>query len=393
MPRSTARATKRKQPKRRNFGRIEQRDSGRYRAAFTGPDGRLYRAPSTFDSKDDATAWLAERRAEIQLKVWAPDLVERSVAKKAMPTFEEYATRWLSTRKTRGQPLRPTTRDHYEYLLESTIYPTFGKTPLDEIAVEDVNDWYETIVPGRESQRAHAYSLLRTMLGTAASARPKPLISFNPAHIRGAGNVKPAHKTKPATLAQLEVIVQNLPDRYRLMALLAAWCAMRFGELAELRSGDLDLKNNRIQIRRAVVRVRGEMIVGPPKTDAGIRDVAIPPHLIPAVEHHFEAHVGPVPDALVFPASANSKRHMQPSTLYKVYYPAREAAGRKDLRWHDLRHTGAVLAAQTGATLAELMGRLGHTTPGAAMRYQHAAADRDAEIARRLSELAVGGSA
>ena len=56
---------------------------------------------------------------------------------------------------------------------------------------------------------------------------------------------------------------------------------------------------------------------------------------------------------------------------------------------------GAVLAAQTGATLAELMGRLGHTTPGAAMRYQHAAADRDAEIARRLSAMvdAVGGGA
>lgn len=79
---------------------------------------------------------------------------------------------------------------------------------------------------------------------------------------------------------------------------------------------------------------------------------------------------------------------MQPSTLYKVYYPAREMAGRKDLRWHNLRHTVAVFAAQTGATLAELMGRLGHTTPGAAMRYQNAAADRDAEIARRLSELA-----
>ena len=84
---------------------------------------------------------------------------------------------------------------------------------------------------------------------------------------------------------------------------------------------------------------------------------------------------------------------MAPATLYKVFYPARTAAGRPDLRWHDLRHTGAVLAAQTGATLAELMGRLGHTTPGAAMRYQHAAADRDAEIARRLSELASGGSA
>ena len=78
---------------------------------------------------------------------------------------------------------------------------------------------------------------------------------------------------------------------------------------------------------------------------------------------------------------------MAPASLYRVCYPAREAAGRPDLRWHDLRHTGAVLAAQTGATLAELMGRLGHTTPGAALRYQHAAQGRDAEIARRLSAL------
>ena len=259
---------------------------------FTGPDGRLYRAPSTFDSKDDAIAWLAARRAEIQLNVWAPDIVERSVAKKAVPTFRSYAKRWLSTRKTRGLPLRPTTRDHYEYVLESTLYPTFGKTPIDEITVEDVNDWYEKVAPGRESQRGHAYSLLRTILGTAASTRPKPLIAFNPAHIRGAGNVRPAHKVVPASLEELEVIVKNLPDRYRLMALFAAWCAMRFGELAELRRGDLDLEHNRILIRRGVVRVRGEMIVGPPKTDAGIRDVAIPPHLIPAVEHHLEAHVG-----------------------------------------------------------------------------------------------------
>ena len=58
-------------------------------------------------------------------------------------------------------------------------------------------------------------------------------------------------------------------------------------------------------------------------------------------------------------------------------------------RFHDLRHTGAVLAAlaaQSGATLAELMHRLGHTTPAAAMRYQHAAAERDREIARRYRD-------
>jgi hypothetical protein len=87
MPRTAAR--RRALPKRRNFGRIEERDSGRYRAAYTGPDGKLYRAPSTFDAKDDATAWLAARRAEIQLKVWAPELVERAAAKKEVPTFQD----------------------------------------------------------------------------------------------------------------------------------------------------------------------------------------------------------------------------------------------------------------------------------------------------------------
>jgi integrase len=79
---------------------------------------------------------------------------------------------------------------------------------------------------------------------------------------------------------------------------------------------------------------------------------------------------------------------LAPSSLYKVFYPARKAAGRPDLRWHDLRHTGAVLAAATGATLAQLMARLGHSTAGAALRYQHAAEDADLEIARRLSAMA-----
>lgn len=49
-----------------------------------------------------------------------------------------------------------------------------------------------------------------------------------------------------------------------------------------------------------------------------------------------------------------------------------------------------MLAASTGATLAELMARLGHSTPGAALRYQHAAQDRDRVISAALSELVTG---
>jgi integrase len=183
-----------------------------------------------------------------------------------------------------------------------------------------------------------------------------------------------------------------MPPRLRLAVLIAAWCGLRQGELVELRRGDIDLQRGVIKVRRAVARVPGEPpLVGNPKSGAGVRDVAIPPHLLPEVERHLHDHVPPAKHSLLF-VGRDSGEQLASSTLYRWFYPAREAAGRPDLRWHDLRHTGAVLAAATGATLAELMNRLGHSTVGAAMRYQHAAQDRDAEIARRLSTMAGGGS-
>jgi integrase len=57
------------------------------------------------------------------------------------------------------------------------------------------------------------------------------------------------------------------------------------------------------------------------------------------------------------------------------------------VRPHEIRHIGATLAAATGATTKELMRRLGHSSPAAALVYQHAADDRDAEIARALDAM------
>ena len=138
-------------------------------------------------------------------------------------------------------------------------------------------------------------------------------------------------------------------------------------------------------IRRAAVGVAGRVVVGTPKSSAGVRDVSIPPHLLPVVREHLAAHAGWGRDGLLFPSTAGG--HLHRNSFFRVWVKARRAAGRPDLRFHDLRHTGAVLAAQTGATLAELMSRLGHSTPAMAIRYQHAAQDRDAEIARLLSEM------
>lgn len=147
--------------------------------------------------------------------------------------------------------------------------------------------------------------------------------------------------------------------------MLAAWCGLRFGELTELRRKDIDTENAAIHVRRTVIRVSGAFVVDTPKTGALTRDVSIPPHLLPMVRDHLNRDTTGGLNVLLFPA-ADGHRHLAPSTFYKSYHPAREAAFRPDLRFHDLRHTGAMLAASTGATPAEHMGRLGRSTDHAA---------------------------
>jgi integrase len=363
----------------RGFGWVRRLPSKAYQASYVGPDTLRHRAPSTFTAKIDAEGWLRDEKRLIENDEWTPPADRQARSRSATVTFDEYAAAWLTNRT-----LKPRTRAHYGRLLERLLVPHFGGAPVSAITPHRVRTWHAGLGTDTPTQRAHAYGLLRTILADAVRDGE---IVVNPCHIRGAGNSRRVHKIKPATLAELEVLVAAMPERLRVMVLLASWCGLRLGELTELRRKDVSVDDEVLHVRRAVVRVDGGFVVGTPKSDAGTRDVAIPPHLMQAVEDHLDLHVRRGAEALLFPA-ANADNHLQPATLYRHYYKARTAAGRPDLRFHDLRHTGAVLAASTGATLAELMARLGHSTAGAALRYQHAAKDRDRVIAAALSELA-----
>jgi integrase len=354
----------------RTFGEVSKLPSGRYRARFTGPDGLRHSAPVTFDTIMDADVWLTLRRAEVIKDEWQPPVKGQK--------FGQYSKKWLQDRQ-----LKPRTTEHYEHLLAGHL------APLDDLLLRHltpavVADWYADINTG-PTMKAHAYSLLRTILNTAVS---HDLITANPCRIPRAGSSKRVHRIRPATLPEITTLVATMPPQYRAMTMLAAWCGLRYGELAALRRSDLEPDGSLVRVRRGIVRVRRQMIEGTPKSDAGIRDVAIPPHLAPMLLQHLEQHAMPGKNGLLFPGEDGG--YLSSTTLYRYFHPARDAAGRPDLRWHDLRHTGAVLAAATGATLAELMARLGHSTPAAAMRYQHAAAGRDAVIAAKLSELVKG---
>ncbi|MBX7453395.1 site-specific integrase [Mycolicibacterium sp. 3033] len=368
----------------RSFATIRKLPSGRYQVRYTGPDGVRRPAPNTFAARIDAEAYVVAKRRDIDRNVWdaADDDRPEPI------TFGAYAAGWLDGRQVAGRPIKARTREHYAKILDDHLLPAFGNRQVSTIKPKDVRDWYTATLVDRPTLRSHAYSLLRTILGSAVTDE---LLDANPCRITGAGRAKRVHRIRPASVEELATVTAAMPERLQLMVTLASWCALRFGETVELRRGDIDLSDEVIRIRRAAVRTQGEYAVTTPKSDAGIRDVAIPPHIIPQIEHHLAKFVGSKRDSLIFANESNG--HLQPSTLYRHWYKAREAAGRKDLRWHDLRHSGAVLAAATGASLAELMARLGHSTPQAAMRYQHAAQGRDREIAALLSKIAENGGA
>lgn len=359
--------------RRSQFGSIRRLPSGRYQARFTEPGtDRLINAPHTFTTRGDAQGWLAVQRGKIVSGTWK--------RKEVSPlTVGEYAAKWLAEKT-----LRPTTREHYQLLLDCHILPVLGGLQLAKLDAATVRTWYSRLDTG-PVMKAHVYVLLSGILKTAVEDN---LITASPCTIKGAGRVKRTRKIKPATVDELAVIVEHMPPRYRLLVHLAAWCALRYGELAELRRKDIDLRAGVIRVRRGVTWAGGEPVIGPPKSEAGIRDVVIPPHVIPLIREHLAAYPG-LGEALLFPAPRGA--HMSHQRFYTWWQPAREAAGRPDLRVHDLRHTGAVMAARSGYTIKELMDRLGHSTASMALNYQHAASEERAKaLAAKLSEMATG---
>ena len=362
-------------PTAKRFGSVRQLSSGRYQARYTH-DAVEHKAPRTFASVAAAEQWLRTTRTELETGARLLIRPKRTGG----TTLAEYAARWLPQRE-----LKSRTRVLYRRQLELYILPALGKRSLTSIKPDTVREWYA--VQERPTAKAHAYALLKAIMATAMTEDP-PLIDANPCRIRGGSATRRRRAIAPATVEELDVILDNMPERFRAMVVLAAWCGLRFGELAELRRVDID--GPVVHVSRAVVRLPGTLEVGTPKSAAGIRSVAMPPHIVGDVRAHLDAMKDQRSGALLFPADHGG--HLATSTFNRHWFAAREAAGRPDLRFHDLRHTGATRAAQAGATTADLMARLGHSTIGAAMRYQHAAQDRDAQIAAAMSRIAEGAT-
>jgi integrase len=301
-------------------------------------------------------------------------------------TVAEFARRYLSDRV-----LRPKTIKGYESLLNSRILPFFAQMTLSEVTLGQIKIWRASLDPATASTNAAAYRLLRSILQAAVE---EELIARAPPKIRGAGNAPVRYVAIPATFEELAIIVEQMPERLRLLIIIAAFVGLREGELLELRRLDIDTSSGVIKVSRKIDKdanpnARGACVncgrpISAPKTRSGIRTVHLPPPFWELLCDHLASYAAPGPTGLLFPGERTD--HMSVRYLMDRYRPAREAAGRPDLTIHHLRHTALTLAGQHGATAAELQARAGHSSQAAMAIYQHATIERDRMLAARIGE-------
>jgi integrase len=218
------------------------------------------------------------------------------------------------------------------------------------------------------------------------------LVVRNPCQIRGAGTPEAAERpmvptTSVMQLADAVVAIDHTkyrdgPSRLRAFVLIAGFGGLRPGELLALRREDLDLLHHNVTVDENAPAVDGRRVLGPPKSEAGYRTVALPASIMVDIKEHLERFVSPEPDAWVFTGPKGRAMSQDYASLYWRKAVAAVPGVPPWLRLYDLRHHAATLTARIpGVTTKELMARIGHSSPRAALIYQHATAERDRRIA------------
>lgn len=382
--------------RRRRFGSVRKLKSGNFQVRYPGPEGVLRTDECTYPTQTEAERRLVEIEADMLRSQWIdPDA--------GKVTLTEYAERWIAERG-----LEARSAENYLGYLRKHIGPYLGDLTLVELKPPRIRTWRTQLQEAGVGAPtiAKSYRFLHSVLATAEDDE---LIRKNPCRIKGAGQEKSPERPT-ASLSEVFAIAAAIQPRYRLLVLLAAFAQLRFGELMALHRGDIALPKRRkptaeevaagadpttliddgtplLRVDRAITQLNsGEQRIKGPKSDAGRRSVALPAAILPELRAHLatDGFAEPGPDGRLFigPKAATPKRQ----NFNRIWKKALTKAGANPvLHLHDLRHTGGTLAAQTGATLKEIMSRLGQSSTRAAMIYQHATDERDRQIAEALN--------
>lgn len=395
---------------------VTRNPGGMYRARLS-VDG-IQHSLGTFATLGDARAALDIARGQKARGTFEPPTVVRArrkaerAARRAQAdadarTVRELAEAWLSWQESRGLKLGSvyTYRRH----LEAHFLPTFGERSVADVTALDLNEWLDALEASKGASGAAQVhrvvaALFKWATGDAAELPRSftPWLLTSPVPPLAARRLRrpnlPTRNRETLTDAELSALAGLMPEADRLAVLLSGWCALRIGEVLALRrrhvSTDADgttwlRVESQVQARGSGVREES------PKSDAGRREVPVPPVIAGDLAAHLDAHAAPGPDGLLFPRVGGGNGLNNPNTVRKRFNAALKAlnahraeAGEnpvENFTWHGLRHTALTRLGQAGATTAELKAYAGHSDGKSVEVYQHAERRRLAALTATMS--------
>jgi len=181
---------------------------------------------------------------------------------------------------------------------------------------------------------------------------------------------------KDELAAFLEAVEEEKNGYLKPVVFIALSTGARQGEILSLKWNDIDLK-----IGKAILR---------DTKNGGTRSIHLGRQALNALREHKIKHG--IQSEYVFPNRRprwKNGQAKQQAPWEDITYPfrrARETAGLKDFRFHDLRHTAASYLLASGANLTELGKILGHKTPAMTFRYAHLAQCKSDELIDKMSD-------
>ncbi len=333
----------------RHGGRLVKRKLGPKRRAST----------SEGMTKAQAEARLRELIAEVAA---APDVERVDVA--------DAGRRWLEHLTAMGRK-RSTLMD-YESALRVHVAPFFAGRMVADVTCADIERFMAAKAAAGLSPKS-----VRNFLGIVHSI-------FSYAERRGWCKDNPCRRVEFPRIPERDADIRFL-DTTEVEALLravdleselgrtdhtlyltAAMTGLRQGELLALRWRDIDWLAGRVRVRRNLVR--GEF--GTPKSRRSSRSVPLADRVLAELDGVHKRSRYRDADDLVF-GHPLLGRPLERSRLLKRFKATAAAAGLRELRFHDLRHTFGSLAVDGGASIVQVKDWMGHSDIKTTMRYLH----------------------
>ena len=361
--------------------------------AVVGRDehGNAIRRSTTFERPKNMSP--ARERREIQrlTNEWelkqiedfqkAPDKID----KKKITLGDFIENHWWKDNILDGRHT-PTSEQFYKYMYVE-ILDYFGKNArLERIDAEWIKkyiNWLyndaktKTGKPYSASTIGHLYGTLRSIL---RYAERMDYITVDPTR-KLSQNERPHREKKEVEFLDMEQAKEFLeclksePLLWRCLMNILITCGLRRGEVVGLQWGDLNKKDKTLTIQRNITidkKSSDHIHVGKTKTKKN-RTIPISDRVLLLLKEHHKEQIKRygilLPTAYIFNSEVDPYKPMYPSNPTKWQASFVKRHNLPKVSPHDLRHTAATLALESGASIKQVQELLGHSDPTTTLTF------------------------